>query len=113
MLLVLSDQLGVSVGDLFLGALIPGLMLSAAYALYVLVLAFFKPTVAPALPLKHRQIAGLALARRAIAMIVPPSVLIFAVLGSIFFGIATPTEAGAVGAVGACVLAALSRKLNC
>ncbi|OWY63980.1 C4-dicarboxylate ABC transporter, partial [cyanobacterium TDX16] len=111
-LLVLSDRLGVSVGDLFLGALIPGLMLSATYALYVLILAFFKPSVAPALPLKDRQIAGLALARRASAVIIPPSVLIFAVLGSIFFGIATPTEAGAVGAVGACVLAALSRKLN-
>lgn len=111
-LLVLSDQLGVSVGDLFLGALIPGLMLSAAYALYVLVLAFFKPSVAPALPLETRQITRLALARRVIKVVIPPLVLIFAVLGSIFFGIATPTEAGAVGAVGACVLAAFNRKLN-
>lgn len=111
-LLVLSDQLGVPVGDLFLGALIPGLMLSAAYALYVLVLAFVKPSVAPALPLKTRQITGLTLARRVLKVVIPPFVLIFAVLGSIFFGIATPTEAGAVGAVGACVLAAFNRKLN-
>ncbi|WP_250123463.1 TRAP transporter large permease subunit [Chroococcidiopsis sp. CCMEE 29] len=111
-LLVLSDQLGVSVGDLFLGALIPGLMLSAAYVLYVLVLAFVKPSMAPALPLETRQITGLALARRVFKVVIPPLVLIFAVLGSIFFGIATPTEAGAVGAVGACVLAAFNRKLN-
>lgn len=111
-LLVLSDQLGVSVGDLFLGALIPGLMLSAAYALYVLVLAFFKPRVAPALPIEFRQIGKMALVRRVMKAVVPPVLLIFAVLGSIFFGIATPTEAGAVGAVGACGLAALNGKLN-
>jgi tripartite ATP-independent transporter DctM subunit len=111
-LLVLSDQLGVSVGDLFLGALIPGLMLSAAYALYVLVLAFFNPSVAPALPLESRQIGGMALTKRVMKAVIPPLLLIFAVLGSIFFGVATPTEAGAVGAVGACVLAALNRKLN-
>nr|WP_317111362.1 TRAP transporter large permease subunit [Chroococcidiopsis sp. SAG 2025] len=111
-LLVLSDQLGVSVGDLFLGALIPGLMLAVAYALYVLVLAFFKPSVAPALPLESRQIGKAALAQQVLKAVVPPLLLIFAVLGSIFFGIATPTEAGAVGAVGACVLAALNRKLD-
>lgn len=111
-LLVLSDQLGVSVGDLFLGALIPGLMLSGSYALYVLGLAFFKPSVAPALPLEARQISGMALVRRVMKAVIPPLLLIFAVLGSIFFGIATPTEAGAVGAVGACGLAALNRKLN-
>jgi len=111
-LLVLSDQLGVSVGDLFLGALIPGLLLSAAYALYVLVLAFFKPSLAPALPLENRQLSGLVLAQRLVKVVIPPLVLIFAVLGGIFFGIATPTEAGAVGAVGACVLAAFNRKLN-
>jgi tripartite ATP-independent transporter DctM subunit len=111
-LLVLSDQLGVSVGDLFLGALIPGLMLSASYALYVLVLAFLKPSVAPALPLEARQIGRMALVRKVIKAVIPPLLLIFAVLGSIFFGLATPTEAGAVGAVGACGLAALNGRLN-
>jgi tripartite ATP-independent transporter DctM subunit len=111
-LLVLSDQLGVSVGDLFLGALIPGLMLSGAYALYVLVLAYFKPHVAPALPLAARQISRGDLVKKVIKAVLPPLILIFAVLGSIFFGIATPTEAGAVGAVGACGLAALNRKLD-
>jgi tripartite ATP-independent transporter DctM subunit len=111
-LLVLSDQLGVSVGDLFLGALIPGLMLSASYALYVLGLAFFKPNAAPALPLEARNIRGKALLLKVTKAVIPPVVLIFAVLGSIFFGIATPTEAGAVGAVGACLLAAMNRKLT-
>ncbi|MGB8699934.1 MAG: TRAP transporter large permease subunit [Thermosynechococcaceae cyanobacterium] len=111
-LLVLSDQLGVSVGDLFLGALIPGLMLSASYALYVLGLAFLKPNVAPALPLADRQIQGMALVTKVIKAVIPPLLLIAAVLGSIFFGLATPTEAGAVGAVGACGLAALHRKLD-
>lgn len=111
-LVVLSDQLGISVGDLFLGALIPGLMLSGSYALYVLVLAFLKPKLAPALPLETRTISGSDLVRRTIKAVVTPLVLILAVLGSIFFGIATPTEAGAVGAVGACILASANRRLN-
>lgn len=111
-LVVLSDQIGVSVGDLFLGALIPGLMLSGSYALYVLVLAYFKPHVAPALPPEARTLSGVALTLRVFRAVLPPIFLIFAVLGSIFFGIATPTEAGTVGAVGACLLAALNRRLT-
>ena len=95
-LVVLSDQIGVSVGDLFLGALIPGLMLSASYALYILILASLKPNVAPALPPEARTLRGAALAWRVVKAVVPPFLLIFAVLGSIFFGIATPTEAGSV-----------------
>jgi tripartite ATP-independent transporter DctM subunit len=109
---VLSDQIGVSVGDLFLGALIPGLMLSGSYALYILVLAFLKPAIAPALPPETRTLRGVALTRRVVRAVLPPVLLIFAVLGSIFFGVATPTEAGAVGAVGACLLAAMNRKLS-
>lgn len=111
-LVVLSDQLGVSVGDLFLGALIPGLMLAGAYAVYVLIVAYFKPGTAPSLPLAMRQISRWELLKRVMKAIVPPVLLIFVVLGSIFFGIATPTEAGAVGAVGACGLAALNRRLK-
>jgi tripartite ATP-independent transporter DctM subunit len=111
-LLVLSDQLGVSVGDLFLGALIPGLMLSGSYILYALILAHFRPEVAPALPLEARQISGADLLRKVFQAVVPPILLIMVVLGSIFFGWANSTEAGAVGAVGACLLAALNRKLN-
>ncbi len=111
-LLVLSDQIGVSVGDLFLGALIPGLMLSGFYIVYALVLAYFRPEIAPALPLADRHLTGMALVRKVIKAVVPPLILVLAVLGSIFFGFATPTEAGAVGAVGSCLLAAMNRKLN-
>jgi tripartite ATP-independent transporter DctM subunit len=111
-LVVLSDQIGVSVGDLFLGALIPGLMLAGSYALYVLIVALVKPEAAPALPIEVRTIGGAALAKRIFKAVLPPLLLIFAVLGSIFFGIATATEAGAVGAVGACLLAAINRRFN-
>lgn len=111
-LVVLSDQIGVSVGDLFLGALIPGLILSGLYALYVLFIAWIRPQDAPALPPEARTVQGWALARQTLVAVVPPLLLIFFVLGSIFFGIATPTEAGAVGAFGACLLTAFNRNLT-
>jgi tripartite ATP-independent transporter DctM subunit len=111
-LVVLSDQIGVSVGDLFLGALIPGLMLSGSYILYVIFIAIVRPNAAPALPLSARTLKGTALLKKSIKAILPPVVLIFIILGSIFAGIASPTEAGAVGAVGACILAAANRKLT-
>lgn len=111
-LVVLSDQIGVSVGDLFAGALIPGLMLSGLYAAYAVGLAYLRPQVAPPLPAEMRAIKGRALGAKVMRAIIPPVLLIFAVLGSIFFGIATPTEAGAVGAVGATVLAWANRRLN-
>ncbi|MGL5081990.1 MAG: TRAP transporter large permease [Microcoleaceae cyanobacterium] len=111
-LVILSDQIGVSVGDLFLGALIPGLMLSGSYMLYVLALAFFEPDKVPALPADIEIPKGWALINRVVKAVLPPLLLIFAVLGSIFFGIATPTEAGSVGAVGACFLAALNQRLT-
>lgn len=111
-LIVLSTTVGVPVGDLFLGALIPGLILAGLYALYVLVIAFFKPQMAPALPPEARTIHGAALVRQSLVAVLPPVLLIFAVLGSIFAGIATPTEAGAVGAAGACLLAAANRSFN-
>lgn len=111
-LVVLSDQIGVSVGRLFVGSVIPGLMLSGSYILYVLIIAYLWPHMAPALPLEARTQHGLELIMRVIKAVVPPVLLIFAVLGSIFFGIATPTEAGAVGAVGATILAAIYGKLS-
>jgi tripartite ATP-independent transporter DctM subunit len=111
-LVVLSDQVGISVGDLFLGALIPGLILAGLYAIYVIVIANLKPGIAPALPPEARTLRGTALARKAAVSVVPPILLIFAVLGSIFFGIATPTEAGAVGAFGAIVLAVANRNMS-
>ncbi|MEY3826366.1 MAG: hypothetical protein RLZZ148_1180 [Cyanobacteriota bacterium] len=111
-LVILSDQIGVSVGDLFLGALIPGLMLSGSYILYVLGLAWFQPEKVPALPIDIPIPKGMALLKQVFKTVIPPILLIFAVLGSIFFGIATPTEAGAVGAFGACILAAFNRRLT-
>jgi len=111
-LIVLSQQIGVSVGDLFIGSFIPGLILAASYIVYVIGIAIFRPKAAPAFPPEVRTIHGRVLAARVVKVVIPPVVLIFLVLGSIFFGIATPTEAGAVGSIGACVLAALNRKLT-
>jgi tripartite ATP-independent transporter DctM subunit len=104
-LVVLSDQIGVGVGDLFAGALIPGLILAGCYAVYCVGVSVLKPGLAPPLPLEQRTLTGSQLALRVLKVMVPPIFLVFAVLGSIFFGIATPTEAGAVGAVGATLLA--------
>jgi tripartite ATP-independent transporter DctM subunit len=110
-LIVLGDQMGVSVGDLFRAALLPGLALTGAYAVYLAVLAFLRPAVAPALPEEMRATGG-ALVRRVVVSLLPPLVLIVVVLGSIFAGVATPTEAGALGAVGAMALATLNRSLS-
>ncbi|MCY4647384.1 MAG: TRAP transporter large permease subunit [Gammaproteobacteria bacterium] len=111
-LIVLADQLGISVGDLFLGALIPGVSLAGMYAIYVGLVAKVSPDSAPALPAEVRDAAGWKLARQVLTVLMPPLVLILLVLGSIFAGIATPTEAGAVGAVGAIGLAAANRRLS-
>ena len=111
-LVILSDQVGVSVGKLFVGALVPGLVLSGLYALYVVYVAIVRPEDAPALPPEARTLRGAALARETVIAVVPPVLLIFAVLGSIFTGLATPTEAGAVGAAGASFLAVINRKFN-
>lgn len=111
-LVVLGDQLGVSVGDLFIGALIPGLMLSGFYAVYVMAVAWLKPVAAPALPHNERLNVSWATWARVVKVLIPPMLLILLVLGSIFFGVATATEAGAIGAVGAMILALLNRRLN-
>lgn len=111
-LIVLGDQLGVSVGNLFMGALIPGLFLAGMYALYALFIAWVKPQAAPALPVEERARDWGALMLRVTFVMLPPLFLIVAVLGSIFAGIATPTEAGAFGAVGAALLALLHGRLK-
>ncbi|MBT9314302.1 TRAP transporter large permease [Leptothoe spongobia] len=111
-LVVLADQLGVSVGDLFLGSFIPGLLMAGAFVVHVAIMAFVRPDLLPALPPELLKIRGQALALKVLKVMVPPLVLILLVLGSIFFGIATPTEAGALGAVGAMVLAAFNRQLT-
>ncbi|MBI3530503.1 MAG: TRAP transporter large permease subunit [Betaproteobacteria bacterium] len=111
-LIVMADQLGKSIGDLYRGALLPGLMLTGMYAVYVLVVSMVRPGAAPALPLSARTLHGAQLLRRALLSMIPPVLLIFLVLGTIFLGVATPTEGGAMGACGALVLAALRRRLT-
>jgi tripartite ATP-independent transporter DctM subunit len=111
-LVVLADQLGVSVGGLFVGALVPGLMLAGMYALYAAGVALLQPDAAPALPAAMRDLGGVELVRQVALVLMPPLILILLVLGSIFAGVATPTEAGAVGAVGAMLLAAVRRRLT-
>ena len=103
----------VSVGDLFAGALIPGLMLVALYILYIAGVAFLKPDAMPAHTRSGGEILAPAeLAGRVIKVLLPPLFLILAVLGSIMAGVATPTEAAAVGAVGAIFLAAIKNELD-
>ena len=111
-LVVLADQLGISVGDLFVGALVPGLILAGLYAIYALLVAVFRPHRAPALPASERDLSTRRLLSRVVFVMLPPLVLILIVLGSIFAGIATPTEAGALGALGAVLLAAANRRLT-
>ncbi|MBK3915901.1 TRAP transporter large permease subunit [Pseudomonas stutzeri] len=113
MLVLMADRLGTSeasVGKLFMGALIPGMMLALMYVLYIVVVAWLKKDFAPA-PVNRQKLDARALLDVFWA-VVPPLALIFAVLGSIFFGIATTTEASAVGAFGALLMAAASRRLS-
>ncbi len=178
-LIVMADQLGRSVGDMYKAAFVPGLLLTVLYAGYVLALSIFKPALVPALPLEARNLrepngdsgarsllalmvaavlvsygfahlwgarhpqlakdelgifgaaAGIAaafvlalanrhlklgllsrMAERVVFVLVPPLALIFLVLGTIFVGIATPTEGGGMGAMGALILALLNRRLS-
>lgn len=111
-LIVLADQLAVSVGDMYQGALLPALMLTGLYLIYVMAVSLIKPAHAPALPPEARTLHGMALARRVLLTMVPPLLLVFLVLGTIFLGIATPTEGGAMGAVGAIGLAMIKRRLS-
>ncbi len=99
----------VSVGDLFAGAMLPGLVLVGAYLAYLIGVAWLQPQRAPALPAAMRQKPGLTIL---LGAVLPPSLLIVAVLGSIVGGIATPTEAAAIGAVGALVLSIPSGQLT-
>jgi len=111
-LIILGDVLGIPVGDLFQAALAPGLVLIGCYVVYILIYTWLKPEAAPALPMdddlsyRHEQYV------RALKAIIPPLALILIVLGSIFAGIATPTESSALGGVGALILAALYGQFN-
>jgi tripartite ATP-independent transporter DctM subunit len=112
MLIVMGPVLGVSVADLYAAALGPGFMLAGIYLVYLLARAFFNPSLGPPVP-KEERIHGIAVIVKEVAAgVVPLVALIAAVLGSILAGIATPTEAAGVGALGALLLAAAYRKLS-
>jgi tripartite ATP-independent transporter DctM subunit len=111
-LIILADQLRQSVADLYAGALIPGLLLTALYAAYVLALSILRPAAAPALPAAARTLRGGRLLLRVATTLLPPLALIFLVLGTIFLGVATPTEGGAMGATGALIMALARKRLS-
>ncbi len=109
-LIILGDVFQLPVGDLFQAALAPGLVLVGCYILYILVISFIKPELAPAIEVGDEK--KTIVIKKALLAIIPTLSLIIMVLGSIFAGIATPTESASVGALGSLVLAALYKKLN-
>ena len=112
-LVLIGDIVGVSVGDLFIGAVLPGLLLVALFIIYILIVSFLRPGVAPAISKEELAAIGpRQLAAQVGRALFPPLFLMVAVLGSIFAGIASPTEAAAVGAVGATLLTIINRKFN-
>jgi tripartite ATP-independent transporter DctM subunit len=111
-LIVLADQMGASVGDMYKGALLPGLGLVLMFALLVLAVSIFRPAAVPALPAAARILSHAQLAARSLTTLMPPLVLMFLVLGTIFLGVATPTEGGALGAAGALLLAQAKGRLK-
>jgi tripartite ATP-independent transporter DctM subunit len=110
MLVIMADQLGMSVGDLFMGAVVPGIILGSLYITYILIFSLLRPKAAPLDP--DREPLAWRMLWDVLKSILPPAALIVAVLGSIFAGITTPTEASGVGALGATILAAINKKLN-
>lgn len=112
-LILLADIMNLSVGTLFAAAVFPGLLLAAFYVIYLLVLGMVRPAMVPAVPAETRaQIPAGALWWRLIGVVAPPLGLVVAVLGSIIGGVAAPTEAAAMGALGAMVVCALGGRLN-
>jgi tripartite ATP-independent transporter DctM subunit len=110
MLVIMADQLGLSVGDLFMGAVIPGVILGSLYLIYIIGFCAINPKAAPLDP--NRPPLRLKMVWDVFLTILPTAALIFAVLGSIFMGVTTPTEASGVGALGATILAAVNKRFN-
>ncbi|MDL2336514.1 MAG: TRAP transporter large permease subunit [Pseudomonadota bacterium] len=121
-LIVMADQLGQSVDDLYRGAFVPAFLLTGLYIVYVMVISVVRPQWVPAMPRTTRTAPGDTRATggtsrgklvwRVAFVLIPPLALIFLVLGTIFLGIATPTEGGAMGAVGALAMAIVRRRLD-
>jgi tripartite ATP-independent transporter DctM subunit len=110
MLVIMSDQLAISLGDLFMGALFPGLLLGVLYIAFIVIFGFISPSSMP--PPEKTDEVGWPVVKEVLLAVVPPMFLILLVLGSIFAGIATPTEASGLGAAGATILAIANRKLD-
>jgi tripartite ATP-independent transporter DctM subunit len=111
-LIILGDVLGLPVGDLFKAAVMPGVVLIGLYIAYILIMTRFKPETAPAMPKEDEEASRGKEIFDALLAIIPPLALIVVVLGSIFTGIATPTESSALGGVGAVVLAIIYRQFT-
>jgi tripartite ATP-independent transporter DctM subunit len=111
-LIVLADQIGRSVGDMYLGAIGPSILQVLLFLAFIFVVSLVRPQYVPPLPAEARTQTGWVLWRRVLWGMVPSIVLIFLVLGTIFLGLATPTEAGAMGVVGAMALAAMHGRLT-
>jgi len=112
-LVLIGDIVGVSVGDLFMGAVLPGMILVGLFLVYILIAAYFRPDIAPAIPKEELDaISPRQLMIRMCKALFPPLFLMVSVLGTIFAGIASPTEAAAVGAVGASLLSIMNKKFS-
>lgn len=111
-LIILGDVLGIPVGDLFQAALFPGMILIGCYIVYILILTFLKPEMAPAMPQDLDNETRAQQIISALKAIIPPLALVLIVLGSIFTGVATPTESSALGGVGAVILALIYRQFS-
>ena len=111
-LVVLADQLGRSVGDMYRGAIGASIVQVLLFCLYILFVSLWRPAAVPALPQEARTLGGMALAWKLLRGMVPSLALIFIVLGTILLGLATPTESGAMGVAGALLLAVANRRLN-
>ena len=112
MLVVMGPIVGVSIVELFAAAIVPGVMLAGLYIVYTMIRSFLNPELGPPLPKEERAETYGQIVKEFFAGVVPLSVIIFAALGSIIAGLATPTEAAAMGATGAVVLSLLYRRLN-
>ena len=112
MLVIYGPMARISVGKLFMAAMFPGLALSALYIIYIVVRCYLQPKLAPVIPVEERAVPVSQKIKLLFTAALPPALIILAVLGSIFAGIAPPTEAAAVGATASLVLTAANRKLN-
>jgi tripartite ATP-independent transporter DctM subunit len=111
-LIILGDVLGIPVGDLFQAALVPGMVLIGCYIVYILIITYLNPDMAPAMPQNLDNETRAQQIYSALKAIIPPLALVLIVLGSIFTGVATPTESSALGGVGAIILALIYRQFS-